>query len=350
MYWGDFEERIINLKNVRQVNEVRQFLSSFDLIFDESAIEYTVAFYRQERIVATGSLTGEVLRNIAVDDSLQGEGITSAVVSHLMKVASSKGVYHYFIFTKPSKAHLFTALGFKEVGRAEPYAVLLESGIGSVSDYCREISAVADILPLGSRACLVVNCNPFTLGHQAVIAKAARENQGVVVLVVSEDKSLLPFDVRFKLVKEGLLEYTNVVIHPAGKYLVSAATFPGYFTRGDATVAAQTRLDATIFAQHIAPALKVTKRYVGNEPYCEITRAYNQAMIDILPHYGIEVIEMPRLNIDGEYISASKVRQFIRNADWDSVKTMVPESTYRYLISKEGEFIVDRIRHSCSRH
>lgn len=350
MSWGVFEERIINLKNSRQVNEVRQFLSNFDLIFDETAVEYTVALYREGSIIATGSLAGEVLRNIAVEDSLQGEGLTSAIISHLLKAASRKGIFHYFIFTKPEKAHLFASLGFKEVGRAEPYAALLEAGLGSIDSYCREISDIADQLPSGNRACLVVNCNPFTFGHQAVIAKAAAENQGVVVLVVSEEKSVFPFEVRFNLVKAGLTQYNNVAIVPAGKYIVSSATFPGYFTRGDETVLAQTRLDAEIFSRHIAPALKVTTRYVGNEPYCPITQAYNQAMMDILPRKGVKVVEMPRLEINGEIISASKVRQAIRDNDWKTVKSMVPDSTYSYLMSEEGKLIVNRIGQTMSRH
>lgn len=350
MYWGGFEERTINLQNRRQITEVRQFLSNFGLIFDENAVEYTMAFYRDGKIVATGSLAGEVLRNIAVNESLQGEGLTAAVISNLLKAASRKGVYHHFIYTKPDKAHLFAALGFKEIGRAEPYASLLESGMGSIEHYCREISKNTSILPPGQRACLVVNCNPFTLGHQGVIAKAAAENPGVIVMVVSEEKSVFPFNIRLRLVKEGLSHYNNVVVIPAGKYIVSAATFPGYFTAGDETVLAQTRLDAEIFANHIAPALNVTTRYVGDEPYCPVTNAYNKAMAEILPRYGIKIVEMPRVRIKNEIISASKVRQAIRDDEWQKVKDMVPETTYRFLMSGEAKSIIAQIRMNMARH
>lgn len=349
MHWGDLEERIINLKNDRQVNEVRQFLSNFSLTFTES-VDYTVAFYREDKIIATGSFAGEVLRNIAVDQTLQGEGLTSIVISHLMKTASARGIYHYFIFTKPDKAHLFTSLGFKEIGRSEPYAVLLEAGLGSIDHYCREISKHVQKLPTGRRAGLVVNCNPFTLGHKAVIEKAASENRSVVVLVVSEERSLFPFEIRINLVREGLKHHNNIVVLPAGKYVVSAATFPGYFTRGNETVLAQTKLDADIFARHIAPALGISRRYVGEEPYCDITRAYNQAMEEVLPRHGIEVIEMPRVAENGEIISASKVRALIREGDWKTIQKMVPDTTYQYLISDEAKTIIDKIRQSESRH
>lgn len=349
MLWGTIEERVINLKNTKQVAEVQEFLAGFSLSFTEQ-VDYTVALYKENKIVATGSFAGEVLRNIAIDESMQGEGITSAVVSHLMREAGQRGIYHYFIFTKPDKAHLFSNLGFKEIARVEPYAVLLEGGLGSVESYCREMAEKVERLPPGKRASLVVNCNPFTLGHQAVIAKAAAENPGVVVLVVSEEGSLFPFDVRYRLIQEGVSQYNNVVVVPGGKYIISAATFPGYFTRGDETVTAQTRLDITIFAKYVAPALGITSRYVGDEPYCTVTKAYNQAMVDILPGYDIDVCEMPRIGVNGNYISASRVRELIRQDGWDEIRTLVPETTYQYLSSPEAVQIIEKVKKSQSRH
>ncbi len=349
MQWGTIEERVINLGNPRQVKVVQDFLARFSLTFNER-VDYTVALYKDDAIVATGSFAGEVLRNIAIDESLQGEGLTAAVITNLMREAAQRGIYHYFIFTKIDKAHLFSALGFKEIARAEPYAVLLEAGMGSIEMYCSEVTKKTAHLPPGKRACLVVNCNPFTLGHQAVIAKAAAENPGVVVLVVSEEGSLFPFDVRFRLVKEGVAAYDNVVVFPGGKYIVSAATFPGYFTKGDETVAAQTELDATIFGQYIAPAMGITCRYVGNEPYCLVTRAYNQAMFTVLPRFHIDVHEMPRIEMDGSSISASRVREALKEDKWDEIRTLVPDTTYRYLRSVEAEPIIEKIKTSGSRH
>lgn len=352
MLWTDIDERVVNLENTTEVAEITQFLDRFGLSFT-AEVDYTVALYQHDRLIATGSLAGEVLRNIAIDESLQGEGLTAAIVSHLIREAGRRGHYHYFIFTKPDKAYLFSSLGFKEVARVEPYAVLLESGLGSIAEYCREIAKKTEKLPSGGRAGLIVNCNPFTLGHQAVIAKAAAENSAVVVLVVSEERSLFPFAVRIRLVQEGVSQYDNVLVLPGGKYIISAATFPGYFTRGEETVTAQTRLDAIIFARYIAPALGITCRYVGDEPYCPVTRAYNAAMADVLPQYGIAVQEMPRIVIDGEIVSASRVRALIReNAkdSWEKIHRLVPDTTYQYLLSPEAEPVITKIRQSTSRH
>lgn len=349
MMWGNVEERVIDLNNERQVSMIREFLAAFDLSYT-AQVDYTMGLFKDGALVATGSLSGEVLRNIAIDESLQGEGYTAAVVSHLIGEASRRGIFHYFIFTKPATAHLFSALGFTEVGRAEPFAALLESGIGSIDSYCREMANAANGLPHGKRACLVVNCNPFTLGHKAVIAKAAAENDAVIVLVVSEEGSVFPFHIRFQLVQAGLAEFNNILVLPGGKYIVSAATFPGYFTRGSETVTAQTSLDAVIFAKKIAPALGITSRYVGDEPYCPVTRAYNEALAEILPQHGIAVNVMERLAIEGEPVSASRVRQLISENNWDEIYKLVPVSTYNYLKSADAAPIIDKVIHNKARH
>lgn len=347
--WGSFEQRVINLNNKRQVDEIRSFLTGFNLTFDE-VVDYTVGIYYDDKLVATGSLKGEVLRNIAVDEAMQGEGLTAKVISHLMHQAATRGIYHYFIFTKAEKAHLFSGLGFKEIARAEPYVALLEAGIGGIDKYLEDLSQLAGNLPQGKRAGLVVNCNPFTLGHRAVIEKASKENDSVIVMVVSEDRSLFPMNVRIELVRKGVEDLKNVLVIPGGKYVISSATFPGYFTRGDETVYAQTRLDAVIYGKYITKSLKIDVRYVGEEPYCPVTCSYNEALKEILPKYGVDVIVIPRIAQAGEAVSASRVRDLIRSDRWEEIKTLVPASTYRYLISDDAKSVVDKIKNSTSRH
>jgi [citrate (pro-3S)-lyase] ligase len=343
-----YETEIADLKNPSQVEEIRRFLAGFDLSFD-SDVEYTVNFRLGGRLVGTGSFAGEVLRNIAVDESAQGSGLTATIVSHLMQEAARRGRLHYFIFTRPAKAYLFEALGFREIARAEPHVALLETGIGSIDSYCREILRQTAHLK-GERSAVVVNCNPFTKGHRALIERAACESDSVIVFVVSEDKSLFPFADRLSLVKAGVADLANVAVFPAGPYIISAATFPTYFTREEDKVAAQTQLDIVVFATRIAPELGIKTRYVGEEPYCEVTHSYNQAMLDILPLHGIKVKVIQRVAVDGDIVSASKVRDMIRQDDWDGIQKVVPESTYRYLTSDSAKDILAKIKNSVSRH
>ena len=350
MSWNTYVERRINLNNPQEVAEIKGFLQAFSLDYD-GQVDYTVGLYdHHDKLVGTGSLHGEVLRNMAVDESLQGEGLTGTIVGHLIREAAARNIYHYFIFTQPKKVKMFEGLGFVEIARAEPYAAVLESGMGSIDYFCASIAKQAEKLPDGPRAAIVVNCNPFTLGHKSLIAKAARE-MPVIVFVVQEDASLFPFDVRLRLVREGLAEFDNVLVVAGGKYIISAATFPAYFTRAEDLVAAQTRLDATVFAAKIAGKLNIVRRYVGEEPYCEVTSAYNRSMAEILPDYGLELVTIPRTGTDrGEIISASKVRECLRQDDWDALTKMVPQSTLDYLTSPQAKPIIDKIKNSQSRH
>ena len=347
--WLELEERIVDLRNSSEVKAITDFLAGFDLGFDTD-VEYTVAFYSRDELVATGSFAGKVIRNVAVSAKLQGEGLLAKVASHLMQAMTARGRNHYFVFTKPDKASLFTGIGFAEIARVEPYAALLEMGIYSVQKYCRDLQQQTAQLAGQKRAALVVNCNPFTYGHREVIARAAAENEAVVVFVVASDLSLFPFDVRLQLVREGTGDLKNVAVVPGGDYIISSATFPGYFTRGEDTVFAQTRLDATVFGRHIAPALGIVARYVGEEPYCPVTAQYNSALAEILPPLGVAVKIIPRLSVGGELISASKVREMIRTGEWEALSQMVPASTYEYLRSSSAAPVLEKIRTSASRH
>ncbi|MDU4961357.1 MAG: [citrate (pro-3S)-lyase] ligase [Sporomusaceae bacterium] len=347
--WGNPELRVLDPEDAGEFAAVETFLRQFSLRFDQT-LDYTVVLYLDGRIVGTGSFAGKVIRNIAVLPQYQGEGLTAMLVSSLMQELSRRGVFHYLLFTKPERAAQFEALGFSEVARAEPYAVLLETGLYSISQYCREVAAVAAVLPAGRRAAVVVNCNPFTLGHRALIERAAVENDAVIVFVVSEDRSLFPFAVRLQLVQAGVSDLNNVVVVSGGDYSVSQATFPTYFSRESDALPAQTRLDASVFASRIAPAVGIGLRYVGEEPYCQVTGCYNQSLADILPRYGIDLRVIERRSLDGDYISASKVREMIRCDDWAAIARVVPASTYAYLRSEAAKPVIARIKATQSRH
>ena len=339
----------VNLARKRNRDAIVHFLERFNLRFDDTP-EFTVVLRDQEgNIAGTGSLDGEILRNLAVDETLQGGGLTSAIVSALMQEAARRGTMHYFIFTRPEKSFLFESLGFKEIAKAEPYAALLESGIGSVASFCDAIAEQAKILS-AQRAAIVMNANPFTKGHLALVEKAASENGGVIVFAVSEDKSLFPFEDRLALIKAGTSHLGNVIVVPSGKYIISTATFPTYFTREDERASAQARLDITLFAEQIAPRLGITARYAGEEPYCEVTTAYNNAMLEILPKAGVAVRIMPRALANGDIISASTVRKMIREGRMGELGGYVPETTLSYLNDGKNNGILEKIRSSDTRH
>lgn len=340
--------RIIDLNDPRQVAEVKEFLVEFQLDFSPE-VEYTIALHRDQRLIGTGSLAGNVLRNIAVSPDCRGEGLTATIVSRLIEELGRRGRFHYFVYTRPEKTCYFRELGLAEIARAEPYVSLLEGGLGSIARHCRELNRLVSHLPAGPRAGIVLNANPFTLGHRQLVRQAAAENGSVVVFVVSEDRSLFSYKGRFDLVRENLADLPNVAVLPTGEYLISQATFPAYFLSGDAAAVAQTRLDATVFALHIGPAAQITARYVGEEPVSVVTALYNDALAEILPAHGIKLRVMQRLKAGEEIISASAVREALGRGDWQHVRRLVPESTYRFLVSRAAEPIIKQIKRNNGR-
>ncbi len=345
----DYQIHVIDLSEAPQVNKITAFLARFGLNFDLD-VDYTIALEKRDVIIGTGSFAGEVLRNIAVDDAFQGEGLTAVILNELVQEQARRHIMHRLIFTKPSAAARFLALGFREIARAEPWAVLLESGIDGIGEYLARIAGLTKTLP-SPRTGIVVNCNPFTRGHLGLIETAARDSKAVIVFVVKEDRSLFPFQDRFDLIRCGLAHLSNVTVVDTGIYMVSAATFPTYFTREEHLATAQAHLDVALFAQTIAPALNINARYVGEEPYSAVTEAYNQAMRDILPKRGISLKVIPRFTApSGRIISASIVRESIRQDDWKGLRELVPDVTWEYLTASSHADIIQKIKTSHSRH
>jgi [citrate (pro-3S)-lyase] ligase len=177
---------------------------------------------------------------------------------------------------------------------------------------------------------VVMNCNPFTLGHRYLIEKASAECGFLYVFVVEEDKSEYSFKDRVALVRKGVSDIGSVKVLPSGKFIISTLTLPEYFEKSK-KITIDATYDIETFASHIAPVLNISKRFAGDEPTCYITQQYNQAMKDILPKHGIEFIVFQRKEFNGIPVSASTVRELIKNGKYEDIKNLVPESTYEFL-------------------
>lgn len=185
----------------------------------------------------------------------------------------------------------------------------------------------------GSRiGSIVMNCNPFTLGHQYLIEYAASKVDGLYVFVVEEDRSVFPFAARKQMVEEGTAHLDNVCVVPSGSWILSYRTFPVYFGKAKRQEEkADGRMDLEIFARYIAPALGITSRFAGEEPQDKITKQYNEQMADVLGEFGIAFEEVKRKEADGTVISASYVRKCIEEGNFKELEKFVPESTRKYL-------------------
>mgnify|MGYP003174888283 FL=1 len=182
---------------------------------------------------------------------------------------------------------------------------------------------------------IVMNCNPFTLGHQYLIESALKKVSFLYIFVVSEDKSEFKFQDRMKLVLEGTKHLSNIKVIPSGKFIISQNTFSSYFEKSKKQdIIIDTTEDVEIFARHIAPVLGVSVRFLGEEPFDMITRQYNNKMLEILPRYGIDVDIIKRKEVENQVISASKVRKLIEENKIEEIRKFVPICTLEFLIKK----------------
>lgn len=309
-----------------RLEKTEQFLRSMGLRYEGGA-DYTVQLVSEYgEILGSGSLCGNILKYIAVDERLQGEGAALSLVSELVSEAYRRGTTKLFLFTKASNEMLFRGVGFYTLAATRDVCFMENSRTG--------LARWLDSVPRfeGTVGAVVMNCNPFTLGHRFLIRTAANEVDRLYVFVVSEDKSRFSFEDRIEMVRRGARGLANVTVVPSGEYMISQATFPTYFIKDTANAESiYAALDLTLFAQKIAPALNITKRFVGTEPYCALTRGYNEVMKELLPKYGIDVVEVERLG----GISASRVREALDNGDIPALDELVPATTLDYLKERE---------------
>jgi len=184
----------------------------------------------------------------------------------------------------------------------------------------------------GLHGAIVMNCNPFTKGHRYLIEQARKKVDLLYIFVVEEDKSFFGFNDRIEMVRLGVQDMQGVVVIPSGKYILSSGTLPGYFEKDknpymqfDATD------DLEIFGGIIAKEFEIDIRFAGEEPKDPFTKRYNEYMASVLPKYKVDFCEIPRAEIDGHVISASRVRTEMKENNWNEVKKLVMPEVFEYL-------------------
>ena len=279
-------------------------------ITPEGIPESAVLLREDENTIASACLSGELIKYTAVDFEHRGSGLTAALITEIRKRAFEKGKKRLFLVTKPENRAMFESLLFGTVAAAES-SVLMEYPAGGIDSFLSTVPKMS-----GEIGAIVMNANPFTKGHRYLIEKASSECDGVYVFVLSEEKSEFSADERLERVKNGTADLDNVIVLPTGNYLVSEATFPGYFLRKSVSKnEAFCELDIAVFGEKFVPALGISRRYVGTEPFSEITAAYNSALSERLSDYGTELRIIERLKDEnGEAISAGRVRRLLNES------------------------------------
>ena len=356
-------------------SKVEGFLQANGLRMETLDVYYTLQ-NTDGAILAGAGLAGDVIKCVAVAPEARSEGLVAPLVSHIL---SQHGPGNLKVFTKPENEAVFGSLGFHAIARA-PLAILMENGRG-LEAYCACLkdTLAAPSASLGMTGSLsfrptagsgeisssvgvvVMNANPFTLGHRYLLEQAAARVDRLVVIPVRTSYAF-PYTERLAMIKAGAPSGVTVV--EGSDYQISAATFPTYFLK-DLSEAAETqmRLDLDLFARHIAPALGATVRFVGSEPQDPLTARYNTLMQELLP---LKVVEIPRLKAEPvseenyflqgfaknqfssdtvkpinashtAVISASAVRTALEQGSYARAAALCPESTRPYLMAALAE-------------
>ena len=384
------EIQTLNPATPRQRQRIEAFLKRNGLRIDDMNY-YAAVLDDDGEMIAGGGLKDDVIKCVAVDDAHKGEAIANTLVSHLISHANQEGYGCIKLFTKPKNRQLFESLSFRLLAEA-PEAILMETGIGGISntvealkkikeesekykEYNKERKEDSKECKEDSKKCkedskeckeeektnlntstpqhlnppylntttpqhlnttpprggvVVMNCNPFTLGHRYLIEQAAKQVERLYVMVVREDCSLFAYTERKAMVEQGVADIENVSVIDGSDYAISRATFPTYFLkRLDDAADTQMLLDLDLFRRHIAPALGATVRFVGTEPTDQLTRRYNQLMHEALK----DVRETDRLEKDGYAVSASRVRKAMEEGDMNTIRQLVPPTTLPYIIA-----------------
>ena len=346
----------------RQRRQIETFLQANGLRYDD--VDYYAALVDEssDEMIAGGGLKGCVIKCVAVVDGHKGEAVANVIVSHLLAKANEDGYQCVKLYTKPHNRQLFESLSFRLIAEA-PNAIMMETGVGGIERWSDELRITNDELgvkndelgvkndelgvtndELGVRndelriksvrkpiGAIVMNANPFTLGHRFLVEQSSELVERLYVVVVREDCSMFSYSERKAMVIQGVRDIGNVVVVDGSDYAVSAATFPTYFLKqiSDATDT-QITLDLDIYRRRIAPALGATVRFFGSEPTDPLTRRYNELMHQQLGEDHVH--EIQRKQQDGSPISASRVRKaMLEGRLWDAIQ-MVPPTTIPYII------------------
>jgi [citrate (pro-3S)-lyase] ligase len=143
--------------------ELADFLKSCDLELDGNIADF-VTVRAQGQLVACAGMGENVIKCVAVSETLRGQNITLRLISDVMHLAADMGRYQLFLYTKPENVETFASCGFLPAGgNARCHCADGKLASGPAALLQRSGCPASEWLKIGS---IVMNANPFTYGHQ----------------------------------------------------------------------------------------------------------------------------------------------------------------------------------------
>lgn len=335
---NEFEFSIVYPKD--SPNEMAQVkaMLAFSQLEVDSHIEVFVTCREHGHLVACAGLDHNIIKCVAVAQHLRGDSLSLRLGTEIVRLATERGYFHLFLYSAPHNVPFFRGWGFYPLAEVPHLIALMENSPVALKRYCDTLCLQRK--PGKTIGSIIMNANPFTLGHRYLVESAAQQCDWLHLFVVKEDASYFSYRDRFALVAEGSKDLRNVTLHEGSDYIISRATFPGYFLKDKESVdISWAAIDLLLFRGYIAPALGITYRFVGTEPFDPVTNKYNAEMKYWLHDASyaaapITVVEAPRATVAGVPISASEVRRRLAQQEFEKLGELVPPTTFHYLETK----------------
>ncbi len=214
------------------------------------------------------------------------------------------------------------------------YLGLIGDGEEGLKLWERQLSESIDI-PEGT-SLVVLNANPFTIGHRYLVSIARSRSRHTLVLVIQGRPEsggrgnhettgiVFPPEERLRMTRKGLSDMDGVTVLPSGPYIVSRDDFPSSFLSEEmGRVPAHAALDSMVLC-HVCKALGIRSVYAGDEPRDEMSEIHLNALRSACASSGISLKVAERKRLGERYISSSMVRQDIADGNMEEAVLLAP--------------------------
>ena len=117
MFGNDIFTRVKRSEN-KKMAEIAQFLHENDLSVD-TTVEVFITVTRDEKLIACGGIAGNIIKCVAISESVRGEGLALTLATELINLAYERHSTHLFIYTKTEYEALFRQCGFSTLTRRD---------------------------------------------------------------------------------------------------------------------------------------------------------------------------------------------------------------------------------------
>src|SRR5690554_6026105 len=156
---------VLDLNNLKSMELLNHFLKESNLMLD--TLDYAIVLKDNNQIVGSCCKDKNVLKMIAIHPEYQQHNFVATLISEMQHVLFDQGYTHSFVFTPKKSKEIFISLNYHEIISVCDVC-LLEKGKQKIDDVIESIRKQINTNTSNNGA-IVINGNPFTLGHQYLI-------------------------------------------------------------------------------------------------------------------------------------------------------------------------------------